>query len=63
MKKVILKIDYFVDSMNMTDEEYENQIFREFEVTEDMILEMVSNHVVLRSDEVVCSDNFYIYNV
>jgi hypothetical protein len=56
----MINIKYIIDGDDMTDEEYENQEEREFIVTEDMLYDLVNEHVVLGKDEWICSDSFYV---
>lgn len=58
----ILKVEYLLNNSNMSDEELENQKFRTFYVTEDMLMDLVfqEDNSITSSDE-IDEDNFYIY--
>lgn len=59
----ILRIEYFVESDEMTDEEYNDQEYREFIVTESMLRELVENNLSLKQNERVDDVNFFVYKL
>ena len=61
--KPILKVEYLIDDDNMSDKEWENQEFREFTITEDMLIELVGSHVKLERDQTIDSSNFFINKI
>ena len=61
--KPILKVEYLIDDDNMSDKEWENQEFREFTITQDMLVELVEKHVELKRDQTIDSSNFFINKI
>ena len=61
--KPILKVEYLIDDDNMSDKEWENQEFREFTITQDMLIELVGSHVKLERDQTIDSSNFFITKI
>lgn len=58
--KPILKVEYFIEDDKMSDDEYQNQEFKCFTITEEMILEIVENNVKLEKGQTICNNNFFI---
>lgn len=56
MKKV-LKVEYLVDSDDMTDEQFENQPTRVLLLDGDVILEIIERYGEVRADETLDLDH------
>jgi hypothetical protein len=61
--KVLLKVEYLVETEDMSDSEYYDQEERVFLVTEQMIMDLVSEHADLNPGEEISFDNFWVNNV
>jgi len=57
-----IKVEYMYTSEDMTDEEYNDQDEQTFIITQDMIYELVRQHVKIPEGKEICQDNFY-YNL
>lgn len=50
----MIKIEYYIDSDDMSNEEFEDQPPKEFIITEDMIQELIHKHTNIKpSDSVI----------
>lgn len=58
-----LKVEYFIDDDKFSDEEYEKQEFKEFIITEGMLIDLVSEKVELEPGQRVCSNNFFVNKI
>lgn len=59
--KPVLKVEYLVTEDSMAEEEYNNQEFRKFTITEEMILQIVmQNDPSISPDQCICKENFFI---
>jgi hypothetical protein len=61
--KVLLKVEYLVETEDMSDSEYYDQEERVFLVTEQMIMDLVSEHADLNPGEEISFDNFWVNQV
>jgi len=57
MNKVILKVQYILDHKNMTDDEYYKQDFLTFDITEEMIKDLVET---LKPEQSIDRTNFFV---
>ena len=57
-----IEVEYMFTSEDMTDEEYDDQDEQTFIITQDMIYELVRQHVKIPEGKEICQDNFY-YNL
>ena len=53
-------IDYRFEGNDMTDDEYQDQEEKTFEVTEQMLYDLVMRHVDVPDGLDICSSNFYV---
>jgi len=56
-----IKVEYRFESDDMTDEEYDDQDEQTFIITQDMIYELVRQHVKIPEGKGICQDNFYYH--
>lgn len=59
----ILKVEYLIESDEMNDEEYENQEFRTFEITQEMLIDIMEQRIELKKDECIYNDNFFVTKI
>lgn len=59
----VLEVEYFIEDDDMTDDEYQNQEFKTFIITEEMIHELVSKNVKLNKNQIICDKNFFINKI
>jgi hypothetical protein len=58
MNKQILKIEYYIESDTMTDDEFANQLPNHFIVTEDMLVDLINES--LPNGQGCVEDELYI---
>lgn len=46
----MIKVEYLIDDDHMTEKEYEDQNYREFTITEDMIVQLINEHADLKRE-------------
>lgn len=59
----ILRVNFFIERDDMSDDEYNNQEFNTFLITEDMIRILVEQNVRLKENETICDTNFFITKI
>ena len=55
-----IKVEYLVLSENMSQDQRNNTEFKTFEITLDMILELVTQNVSIKTSEYICPNNFFL---
>lgn len=63
MKKRVIKIEYLIEDPNMSDDEYENQEFKDFYITEEMLYDIVCENTDLKPGQEISTDNFFIVKI
>lgn len=59
----LIKVEYYLEGDDMTDEEFSNQEAQVFIITKSMIIEMIEREVEIEAGKEIDWDNVYINNL
>lgn len=49
----MIKVEYYIDNDDLSDEEFENQEPKEFIITKDMIIDLLYDHVKMNKGDTI----------